>query len=232
MKRLFSILLVLSLMAICLLGSALADEFTVHSGVKFGMTVDEVVAAETAAGFNPEIKNENQAGNDRFYNCEDKHLTTQFVEVDGQIAGQNDSSVIYHFNKTDGRLNSSVYEFYISPDTFNILRENLIKKYGEPDTGLSAAFHSILKPDAYNFIDYCKPYSKITYHYDDMWLIPQDDESYILISGICARIVISGSAYTFSYIGYQKYSKEEIDDTLSTITTDVNTYNDQLNNDL
>lgn len=50
--------LVISLIVLLSSISALAEEFTIHSGVMFGMSIDEVISAETASGFPAELNDE------------------------------------------------------------------------------------------------------------------------------------------------------------------------------
>lgn len=76
MKKMFCLVIAL----IVMLGSvaALAEEFSLHSGVKFGMTREEVAAAEKANGFKPQDNSEYDT-----------------LDVNGFIAGYNNSDIKY-----------------------------------------------------------------------------------------------------------------------------------------
>lgn len=106
--------LVISL--IVLLGSvaALAEEFTLHSGVKFGMTREEVAAAEKANGF----KTKDNSSYDT-------------LDVEGFIAGYDNSDIMYSFKNNS--MTSAHYHFGRNDDkVFPAVKETLISKYGEP----------------------------------------------------------------------------------------------------
>ena len=51
MKKIVCLLLVLLILAIIPISCTASEEFSMHSGVKFGMTMDEVIEAEKANGF-------------------------------------------------------------------------------------------------------------------------------------------------------------------------------------
>ena len=84
------------------------DEFTLHSGVKFGMTRDEVIKIEEAKGFTtsdwPTVY--------LYYDDEGNYTgwKTYALLVMGSMAGMPDSQLYYYFDEDD-KLFSAVYRF-------------------------------------------------------------------------------------------------------------------------
>lgn len=126
-KKLISILIILSVFTVCITGSSLADEFTLHSGVKFGMTLEEITQIEENAGFETTLNEEK----------------TQ-LEITGKIASVENSRIDYAF------INNKMFQasYALGRDSINrgvegysIIQESLESKYGEP-TGLPNNFHS------------------------------------------------------------------------------------------
>lgn len=237
MKRMVAIFLVVALMSISVF--AYADDFTIHSGVKFGMTMDEVVETEKAAGFTAEKEDIDEYEK---YHCSAKH-DSKVLSLNGQVAGVKGANITYHFTK-DGKLDAAVYGLTTSDSSgkYDPIRTSLIKKYGDPDTSMSEVWHTLLKPDIYGWPDYClENYNvesinfkcTIDYVYNDSWLVPQDDGSYVLIVGIEFRqyVTKSGTFY-MSMVGYQHFTKKEIEEAQNTVTDELNTYVNQLENDL
>jgi len=225
MKKAVSIFLVLTILMASIWGAS-AEEFTIHSGTTFNMTIDEVIEAEKTAGFSP--KRESGGSKETFYFCKGKH-SDEYVYVKGQIAGQQDSRIIYHFDNETGILNAAVYTFYYSgTKVYQTLRNTLINKYGEPfDFSTINVWLKYLKPDALNVLMYASCYANVTYYNGDSWLVPQDNGDYVLIISICARI--NGAGWEdCSYIGYQYYSKSEVESALDNEKKDLNQINDDL----
>lgn len=119
MKRIISILFVV-IQLICV-NSAFSEEdnkpvFEIHNGVQFGMTMEEVIAYETAGGFKY-----NKKYSDPFnFNC---------VAVQGKIAGQ-DMTIYYSFNNEKELIQAS---YCFPKKMFDSLEAALTKKYGEAD---------------------------------------------------------------------------------------------------
>lgn len=106
--------LVISLVVILSSVSALAEEFTLHSGVKFGMTREEVTAAEKANGFRTQ-----------------ENSSYDTLDVEGFIAGYDNSEIMYSFK--DNSMTSVHYHFGQNDDkVFPAVKATLISKYGEP----------------------------------------------------------------------------------------------------
>ena len=99
------------------------EEFTLHSGTKFGMTIDEVVKLEQEAGFDVRKSTLETDG---------------FLQVKGKIAGHEDARANYYFTDS-GALYRMVYGF--SGDVYQAMENALEKKYGATEysslTGVS-----------------------------------------------------------------------------------------------
>lgn len=91
--------------------SAVADDnpFTLHSGVTFGMTKQEVIEKEAENGF----ECENRELSCFVYDVATAEMEEKTVEgliVYGSVAGINNSTIQYHFD-SEGRLFEAVYCF-------------------------------------------------------------------------------------------------------------------------
>ena len=194
------------------------DGFTLHSGVKFGMTMDEVIEIEKNAGF--DAKKENLDDMYAFY-CSNKHSKT-CVSVSGQIAGVNGASIVYHFSKY-GNLEAAVYGLAHDDKAgrYDPIRSSLIKKYGNPDSVMSEVWHHTLSMDVYSLADFFLEnlnvpsigfVCTIDYVHNDSWLIPVNEDTYVIITGIEFSQRVTGYAPVYiTLVGYQKYDKTEID---------------------
>lgn len=230
MKKMFC--LVISLLVLLGSVSAMAEGFSIHSGVEFGMTMDEVIQKEKDAGFSVEtIELDDYDG----WNCPDNHSPSA-VSVDGQIAGINGANITYHF-QNNGKMDAAIYLLGATSGVYAPIRDSLIRKYGEPDTDMSDVWHSYLDLDVYSKADYNSQRNihvcKIDYLNDDSWLLPQEDGSYIIITGLeFSQKIASLGTYIWTYVGYQLFSEEEINNALANAKETIDTYNNQLENDL
>lgn len=133
MKKIISLVLMLVMMFSV---SAFAeDEFSLHSGVKFGMTFEEVKALEKEAGFATE-----------------SHEEWNYLVAKGTIAGQKDSNVYYFFydNKS---LNWMEYSF--EGDVFQIMESSLENKYGSTEySSMSGLFLPKFTVTGHEFTDF------------------------------------------------------------------------------
>ncbi len=111
---------ILAFMLVLLSSIALAEKdepvFEIHNGVQFGMTKEEVIALEAAAGVVLEKTNPN-SGYDG-------------LSAETTIAGCKNTILVYSF--AYNRLVQAGYCF-LTFDMFNTLENALIKKYGETD---------------------------------------------------------------------------------------------------
>ena len=73
----------------------------------------------------------------------------------------------------------------------------------------------------------------VDFYNNDSWLIPQEDGTYVIITGLEYQLDIRyyGSVVT-TQVGYQRFSGEDIENALQMVEDSVETYNSQLENDL
>ena len=240
MKRILIVAIILAVYST----TCFAESFTIHSDVSFGMSMNEVLKAEQDAGFSAKIERTDEADT---YNCQSSHQSS-YVKVSGKIAGKNGASIDYHFDNSE-KLQSAIYILAASSNSgeYTSIREALIKKYGEPNTEISEVYHAYLKPCVYSHFDWANYYynqenykrvgysCSIDYYYNDSWLLTQDDGSYILVTGIEAKESITGKGgitFVLTTIGYQRFTGDEIKEVQSQFESDVEEYENQLNNDL
>lgn len=218
MKKLLSFILVSILFATCITGSALADEFSLHSGVKFGMTEQEISSLESQAGFS--LK-------DVFVLS-----STPMKKITGQVAGIQDSEIIYAFD-SDGKMFASTYQLGgkyadFDPD-YSIIEQALTDKYGQPDNSWFPAVVMVSSYEPFNyFISWGNFSASLPENYSS-WLIKQDDESCVLIVHYYA---FGGASTQFHIIGYQKYTANEIESIKKTVDDTIEQTNQQLQNDI
>ncbi len=136
------------------------EEFTLHNGLKFGMTKDEVYETEKAAGV---------------HLIEDD--TWDYI-WEGTIAGEWNSKLCISIN--DSGLDKVVYEFD-SLESYDTLNNGLNEKYGK--TTYSSETGVYLDEPTTDHIDslpyvFTDTYSNARY---SQWLIPYSDTQSILI---------------------------------------------------
>lgn len=217
MKKVIIIIMMISLFAYILGGNALADSFTLHSNISFGMSIDEVRSNEAKSGFNVSDSNSYQS----------KNTSSLKTTSAGTIAGVDESQIQYFFNK-DEKLYSALYwignalnglePFYSNVDNA------LINKYGIPDNSLMPLVEAM----GFEGFEYVKynfhiPESRSPYSIYNAWKIDNDDgSSVIIIHFVCAE------TFNFHLLGYQFYSAEEIENGLVTLEKNTNQINDDI----
>ena len=121
MKKIISLVLMVA-MLFSLSAFAEEEEFTLHNGTTFGMTMEEVIEIEGNNGF---VLSPGESGN----TC----------SGNGIIANQQGTTISYQFDENDSLWHMQ-YSFS-SLDTFDVVEQGLIKKYGNTDfsseTGLA-----------------------------------------------------------------------------------------------
>lgn len=126
MKRAIRII-VSMIMVCCVLFAANAEDITLHSGVNFGMTIDEVLAQEKNSGYELE-KIEKDYGSSK--------LSTIYELTGATVAGIDLSDINYLFD-SDGNLYAATYVlgsiFSDLEPNYSIIEGALVEKYGEPD---------------------------------------------------------------------------------------------------
>lgn len=143
MKKVLSMFLVV--LFICIAGISSAEDFTLHSGVVFGMTREEVKAKEKEKGFSP---SETQLEY-TFYEEDGGYyqMKTNALSIDGSMVGIANSHLYYYFDE-DNKLFAAVYSFGTDEEypvtTYNDIQALLENKYGEQKTQEKYKVASIL----------------------------------------------------------------------------------------
>ena len=218
MRTTILVVLFVALLAVCMIGSALSEDFTLHSGVKFGMSEQEISACEGNAGF--KLK-------DVFVLS-----STPMKKISGQVAGIQGSEIIYAFD-SNGRMFASTYSLggtnaSFDPD-YSFVEQALTDKYGEPDNSWFPAIVSISSFEPFNYFISWGNFSAGLPEKYSSWLIKTEDESCVVI---VHYYEYGGASTTFHIIGYQQYSANEIDTIKQTIDEGVEQINQQLHDDI
>lgn len=124
MKRLVSVLVSLVLMVSCFSSALAAEDFTLRSGIKFGDTLEDILAKEKTLTRDSE---------------DDDYEGKSSYRFKGKIAGYSDASCSFSFDD-DGKLNDMEYNFNqnicTSRDEMNSvykkLYDSLKRQYGNP----------------------------------------------------------------------------------------------------
>jgi len=111
MKKLLGLVLILVLLVSA---SAYAEEFTLHSGTKFGMSLDEVKKLEMQNGFSFSVS----------------PYSDTTLQGMGIVANQSNTTIYYSFGKSG--LSQMQYDF-ASHKGYDAVEEGLIAKYGKTD---------------------------------------------------------------------------------------------------
>lgn len=227
MKKAISILLVL-LVIVCGIGSTLAEDFTLHSGVSFGMTLEEIKKIEEDAGFSTDIPDNNA-----------------YLQVYGKIASIENSAINYYFD--NNKMNIAKYRFGKDStdrgsNEYSLIQESLNNRYGSA-SGLPDGFHTKqFNEDMKNIVGDGITTNDGTITRDEGWLIPQEN-GYIAIehytfyyqftqSFLNAGMIDfypEGKAF-YHMISYEWYDADDpaIANALNTVQENIS----QLNNDL
>lgn len=95
------------------------EEFTLHNGTKFGMTLSEILNKEQKEGY--------------FTGISEDSTEQLLITRGGVFAGRENGNMVYALDD-DGKLVQFHYFFQdASLDDFNSLNSSLITKYGNPD---------------------------------------------------------------------------------------------------
>lgn len=227
MKRIISFFIAIVCISLC--SCTAAEQFTLHSQVAFGMSIDEVIAMENAAGF--PIEEASFSGHNR----------PVIYTVKGKVAGIEDSKIFYFFDN-EGKLYAATYALggtwllrKVEP-AFSTVQTALEKKYGIASDTLPDFAKSIgFEPK----FDYWESYyqdreDKSVSFTCKTWIIEQDDKSQIVIAHYKDFVGYDtfAKAYFYHVVGYQKYTREEIDDELDNMSLEKEENELQLSNDL
>ena len=159
MKKIISLILMIAMLISV---SAFAEEdFTLHNGLKFGMSKEEVYETEKTAGV--------ELTEGEFWD----------YEWNGTIAGEMNSKLCLYFWDDDTGLTKVIYEFN-TLGSYDTLNNGLIEKYGE--TPYSSKTGVYLDEPTTNHVDNLgfaiDTYSNADY---SQWLIPYSDTQSVYI---------------------------------------------------
>lgn len=208
MKRLVSLLMVFAMMMI---SAAWAEEFTIHSGVKFGMSVDEVIAAEKANGFSAKLNDNGE------------------VSFEGQVAGYKETNVYYQF--VNQCLVSAKYQFNANrtkDDIFKVVQGTLTEKYGEPIAEDGYLDFKIEGETVLDFYAKCASYGSCDVKAFSQWVYPISS-GYVNIMLIDFKWLgkIPAVVASYSYLTEENYTSfynekaEEMDQKNSSLNNDL-----------
>lgn len=195
MKKSFCLIMLI----ICMIASvAIADEFTIHSGVTFGMSVSQVEEAERTNGFAPD-----SFSFDALFGGNSNAIPNE-TTVEGTIAGIADSKINYYFHnnklfcaqyhlgKTHKAWDTAEMDMERMKMDYESISDSLTAKYGNTDyTWLTSKKYDL--PGEYHdqtvscfgaqewVIANPIMESTVSIERYEQWLIPQNDGSAIQI---------------------------------------------------
>lgn len=222
MKKTFSVLLILMIFVGCCFGNAMADVFSVHSNVQFGMSMDEVKKLESDAGF------EVNESTDLFRDC-------PTLEVTGNIAGVSGAAITYLFDNNK-KLKEADYRMFaiggIGGD-YDTLLSALINKYGTPNAD-ETWIAALNNPDILmtgRMIAYISNamFGSVVSSKGEAWLQEQEDGTFVSID---IFNIINSDGKKLNYITYGSYTSEEIENLKNMVINGAQEYVNQINNDL
>lgn len=220
-KTVYTIMIAFAL-TLFTVGNAVAETFTLHSKVAFGMTPEEVSSCEKEAGFVLSDQEKN-------YGTSKAKL---IKKVEGTIAGLSDSEIHYFFDG-ENKLYSATYWLGSPMNStmaeYDVLESALIKKYGAS----SDVYLPIVERIGFDSNDYLTKWGLARANSKDYpqyssWLIMQDDQTYVAIVHYYEAANVMNINLTFHILGYQQYSAEEIERELNTINDEIDQRNDDI----
>lgn len=187
MKRLMSLLLTIILMLPYM--NCMAEEFILHSGVKFGMTMEEVEESEEKAGY--------ETIHESTYYCDVPSFVKLAVANPELFKGDTWGKVGYCFDRNNNTVNACIYYDISFGEETTPSKEEVVnaylEKYGTPTVQNSYISFPGEACDAYTYIaEYSAKHSYV--NIEDIWklsiidtvdkgcyqwLIPQEDGSMI-----------------------------------------------------
>ena len=185
MKKIVSLFLVAIIITSLFAGSVYAEDFTIHSGVVFGDTKEDVKAKEKLSL---------------------EYETATSLVYSGKVAGYDEAKIEYQFYEADGKLYDALYKFkYLSNSTSNTARkqreelEKLLKsKYGEPINKNDGLYYSLWGKE--NVVLETSDYTEQT-----VWTVAGDN-SIIVITLITEYPLMGGQ----NHIDYHIFTDEEV----------------------
>ena len=198
MKRFICIV---SVFIVCLavLGTALAEEFSLHSGVTFGMTIDDIKALEESKGFE----------------TSQNELWPNEITISGTIAGIERGALINYTVDEQGSLFKAFYFLgnNAAPaaqriSEYETINDALTQKYGASvyNTGNMqiANVPETLFGEKTTGFGFCQGVAGGEIHTYNQWLLDQDDGSKILID----HFMRDENGTLYQYIHYVRFDQE------------------------
>lgn len=201
------LILVISILVLSIINSAIADEFTLRNGVKFGDSMDDVKSKETL--------NLSSFSGDTF------------LRYEGTLAGISGGMLFYHFDselklndveyRYSGLLEREIKEYY------PLLLQGLEDKYGAPLENKDGTMYPITT-GALETIDFYVALGKQRGDagYDDYaeWVVDVDDY-YVKIDLISYHAIAANGNLLYGIgIGYRVFTEKEKEELTTNISTD------------
>ena len=195
-------------------------DFSLHSGVKLGSGIGEVVQKETDAGCTLMTTLTKEAKKATPQNAETLELPYDKLYFTGPVAGSDsDSHINYSFTTNTKSLYRAQYFLRSSSNTkeesYNAFHEKLVKIYGDP---VGTAKDGTLWEYTYNDVSYneFKPLSNIASYVKlssledySQWVLTGSDGSVILIEHLFQS---SSTNREFNLINYAYYDAQTMED--------------------
>ena len=220
MKRTFLILLALIMILGSFASYAVAEDFSLRGGVKYGMTESEVKETEKSNG--------NSISPSEVSPQTDKNVKgIRYKDI--SIAGLDNCTLDYYFSK-DGKLIE--IDYFLGPNgyappsgTYESMKETLTSKYGEP---VINATGDMLDLTSYSLADNLLLYSLLGGKFNGLcqWMVEYDDCVAVI------EIYNFGMSNPIPYVDYRLYTKEEVQAVIQENTDQMKNQEDARNNDL
>ena len=199
MKRLVSVLVSLVLMVSCFSSALAAEDFTLRSGIKFGDTMEEVLAKEKTLT----------------RDSEDDYEGMSIYWYEGKIAGYSDARRTFSFDD-DGKLNDMEYSFNTNICTskdetnsvYKKLYDSLKRQYGNSLGNTGGTTHLITGSAIDSFVRITYLIGNAGYVDYDEWVVDCNDY-HVKIDIISYYAIIN---YTYRYnvaLSYHFFTDEE-----------------------
>lgn len=223
MKKTASFLLSLQIIVItivfCLIASACAEPFTLHSGVSFGMSHTEVADKEKNANFEVgPYENNSWAGE-------------MCIRINGTIAGASGAHIDYLFNNNDF-LHEAIYTLSKNVN-YNQIFSTLQSKYGQ--NNLNQDWQDTWTAHS-KYLSHAVGGCAIVYSIEQIdvstWLIQQDNGYYVSIDLVYMMLSDRNGTEPRIYIAYSYFSQDEINKIINDAKAADEEYHNQMNDDL
>lgn len=211
MKKLRSVL-VITLLISLVSSYALGDSFILRNDIIFGDDIETVKEKESKDNLTSLFRDSRTSS--KSIGDASEAVDLDYLEYHGTIAGKDDSTLEYYFDKDSGKLLDMSYQFKMSNVDKNYaeFQAALTRKYGEPlggDTVLPV-FSNMLVVIMYriNNITSSGGTKADLYDYNE-WLVETDDGA-VKIELVSYYYVVRGSYYNWLNVNYHYVTKDEL----------------------